>query len=787
MLLNNSLTIYATSRAIRIDLKESLKTDALLSKQMSIGEFEKKALLVPNRIFIDEDTRILLLKEASDFSTFKELQIDREFFAFLKNSKFLFSFFDELAVEKIEIEKLYEVDIYASYLEHLDILSTLQKRYIALLDEHNYCDKMILPKVYQINSSFIASFEKIELFLEGYLNNFEFELLMSAASISTLIIDLQTNIYNQKMIDRFNYIGFDLEIDMHYKLNLSDISIEYMEKNSSYKPIYKTFSSNSKILQSAFIKKSIYDFLKAGLKPQEIVVILPDSNFADLLSVMDDEGNFNFAMGRSFTQTFLYKNISALYEYSQDPNLENRHRIIRLGYTKEEVDTRVKRWSGVLNGGEVVEEFLSFVKDKDGEEVEIYKKELHLFSKLIPTFAHYKFTNILHLFLNRLKTCSVDDVSGGKITVMEVLETRGVGFEGVIVVDFNDGIVPTRSQKDMFLSSDLRSLAKLPTSKDRENLQKYYYKRLFERAKYVNISYVEDEQNSPTRFIDELLIDSSYHDKRVDDYHDILFSPTLQKEHFIQEDLFLEYDFTKVELSSTSLKCYLDCKRKYYYKYILKLKEAKIPKEDSDERIIGIYLHDALKEFYKDKKSVVDSDELYQFLQKELYLRSQRDEVLRFHIDMWLERLREFCINEVEYFKEGYSVYSCEKSLKTDYLGFKLSGNIDRIDKKDGKYYVLDYKSGKISKSTKKSLETQSDFQLQFYDILVSTLGEVADVLYYDLKSGKRVYDEFFDEKLLLLETHLKDLKKIDQNFTMCEDLKSCIFCPYTKLCDRSS
>jgi RecB family exonuclease len=786
MLQNNILTIYATSRAIREELKESLKSNQILSKVMSIGEFEKKILLVPNRVFIDEDTRVLLLKEASDFSTFKDLQIDREFFAFLKNSKFLFAFFDELAVEKVEIERLFEVDMYASYLEHLEILSTLKKRYIALLDEHNYCDKMILPKVYQINSSFISSFEKIELFLEGYLNNFEFELLKKISKITTLIIDLHTNDNNQKMIDRFEDFGFLLDKDMHYKLDISNNKIIKKEKKDSYQPIYKTFSSNSKILQSAFIKKSVYDFLKAGLAPEDIVVVLPDSSFANLLSVMDDENNFNFAMGKSFTQTSIYKDISALYDYSQDLNLENRYRLARLGYDREKIEDILKRWSKVLSKDELMVEF-DFVKDRDEREVEIYKKELHLFSKLFPTFTHYRFTNIVHLFLNRLKSCTIDDVSGGKITVMEPLETRGVGFDGVIVVDFNDSFVPSRNQKDMFLSSDVRSLANLPISKDRENLQKYYYKRLFQRAKYVNISYVLDEQNSPTRFIDELGIKSEFHDKRVEDYHDILFAPTIQKEHFIQEDLNLEYDFTKVELSSTSLKCYLDCKRKYYYKYIRKLEEAKIPKEESDERIIGIYIHDALKEFYKDKKTVNDSDELYLFLQKELYLKSEKDLVLRFYIDMWLERLRVFSKNEVKYFSEGFNVYGCEMSLKTSYCGINLSGKIDRVDIKDGEFYVLDYKSGKIPKTTKKSLPLESDFQLQFYHLLVSTLGEVRDASYYDLKNALFVEDKFFDEKMLLLEEKLEILKDKNQNFTMSEDINKCKYCPYIKLCDRGS
>jgi len=82
---DNRLEIYATSRAIREELTRMLSQNTILPKMTTIGEFEKKALLVPGRTFIDEDTRILLMQEASDFSNFRSLNIDREFFSFLKN------------------------------------------------------------------------------------------------------------------------------------------------------------------------------------------------------------------------------------------------------------------------------------------------------------------------------------------------------------------------------------------------------------------------------------------------------------------------------------------------------------------------------------------------------------------------------------------------------------------------------------------------------------------------------------------------------------------------------
>ena len=57
------------------------------------------------------------------------------------------------------------------------------------------------------------------------------------------------------------------------------------------------------------------------------------------------------------------------------------------------------------------------------------------------------------MFLQRLASRTIDDVRGGKITVMGVLETRNISFDGVIIVDFNDNHVPKKSDKDIIALS----------------------------------------------------------------------------------------------------------------------------------------------------------------------------------------------------------------------------------------------------------------------------------------------------------------------------------------------
>ncbi len=157
------------------------------------------------------------------------------------------------------------------------------------------------------------------------------------------------------------------------------------------------------------------------------------------------------------------------------------------------------------------------------EECEIFKEELYKFEALLNRLEKLEFQKAFRIFLSRLGSKSIDDVKGGKVTVMGVLESRGVSFEGVIVVDFNDEFVPKRNSKDIFLNSQIRALAKLPTKSDRENLQRYYYYKLFSQAKEVAISFIEDEQNFASRFLEELNIKNYEVSK---DFFDLIFKTT---------------------------------------------------------------------------------------------------------------------------------------------------------------------------------------------------------------------------------------------------------------------
>ena len=70
-------------------------------------------------------------------------------------------------------------------------------------------------------------------------------------------------------------------------------------------------------------------------------------------------------------------------------------------------------------------------------------------------------SNLIDLFLLELGGLKLDDVSGGKVTAMGLLESRGLQFDGVIIIDFNDDLVPKRVENEMFLNAALRARAGL--------------------------------------------------------------------------------------------------------------------------------------------------------------------------------------------------------------------------------------------------------------------------------------------------------------------------------------
>ncbi|EJB6126186.1 hypothetical protein MSV83_000896, partial [Campylobacter jejuni] len=178
------LRIFSSSRQIREYYNQKKRKNALLDSAIHIGEFLDKVCL-SNFYKASSYESLLLMQEAclKSKDLEKKLGISVEFFAFLKNNEYLFSFFKELSLEKKSIEDLKNNDYYATYNEHLEILDEVYKNYLALLEKNSFYDDLSLPKNYTLNKDFLDEYEAIVYDLQGFLSTFEENLLSEISQI----------------------------------------------------------------------------------------------------------------------------------------------------------------------------------------------------------------------------------------------------------------------------------------------------------------------------------------------------------------------------------------------------------------------------------------------------------------------------------------------------------------------------------------------------------------------------------------------------------------------------
>lgn len=780
--MDTSLYVFPTSRAVR-DFQRGFAEESLfLPHTLTMSEFLQKLCVVEGYGYADEDTRSLLLLEASDFSRFNQLQIERNFFTFTKNASYIFKFFEELSAELTPIESLAEADTYAEYEEHIAILIQLYKNYEALCNEKKILDRIFLPKLYRLNTHFLQTHRAFEIHIAGHLTNFEFEVLSKSLPHAKINLALSATLFNTKVRQRFEQLGLELQEGYRYRVSLNSLEILEMQKTAHAKDVVCE-SLSEPVLQAAFVQKKIYDFIAKGYDPEKIAVVLPDEQFAATLKLFDEKSNYNFAMGLPFGKTSFYTMLDAAVQAIEVDSKENEARLQRVGdgIYKEICDVYYKNITEIDFTG-ILGRIGLHAKGKN--EQKIYQEELFAFTRLLPYCAGLNVKAALHLFMQRLSSRTLDDVRGGKVTVMGVLETRGVAFDGVVFVDFSDTNVPKKSDKDMFLNTQVREKAQLPTMFDRENLQKHYYYSLLTNTKEAAICYVAAPQSGASKFLKELGIEEKNIYKERD-YATLLF-PASQREASEEREIVLDYSFQNEKLSATKLKTFLTCKRRYYYRYILNLQGHEIPKDIPQEWEIGTSLHDALKNLYTKKTSYGELEVLKKELARELDAVCGKSETEKYLIAMYKKLLEPFCALEIERFAEGWHVLGCEVSLETTFAGVRLVGQIDRIDQNGEDLYVLDYKSGSYPLYTEKTLAEATDFQLEFYYLLARSKGKDIFCGYYDLKESKIVPEPFLQEKLALLEATIKDMLMQERfAFSKCEELKNCIYCDYALVCKR--
>jgi len=754
--------VFSTHRQIRDFISEH--NNALLPKLYTVDEFLKRCVVVPEKIFVDKVERVLYLYRATNSVEISKLGFYKNFLSFIQNSSFIFRFYEEIFAEQVDIDSIRNVDTYADFEDHLVLLKELFNRYKELLQKDGLVDKITIEN-FRIAETFLEQFEQIDLFVEGYLSRFEIGVLQRLKV--PLKIHFTHTPFNKKLIDRLGIeeslpIDYSFELDWQAKKIVNKTSIPKLKRDA-----IKVSAFEERIDQVAFVLKQVDQFIEDGADPDRVAVIVPDESFAEYLKLFDSVKNFNYAMGTPFVQSSYYRKLADLYDTLTDSKESAKAKIIG---------------SDIAKSFENVDGFKSFIEflqnlPATASEMEVIDEELFIYKRFAPLLKEEKPLHLLHSWLQRIEQHQIDDVGGGRITVMGVLESRGKEFDGVVIVDFNEDIVPKVDEKDLFLNSTIRKYSRMPTRKDKENLQKNYYYRLLQNSKRSAICYVKNEKSLPSRFLLELGLREA---KTEDDlYRSIIApqtdTPRLDNTPIVARNIFLD----QPKLTPSRLKDYLVCLRRFYYKYQLKIEND----DESEDVNIGLLIHSALEQAANQKDMFNSYKDYHAFVMDNLY-KATTSPLKRFEISLeWEPKLQKFCEIDFESLK-SFKQECIEEWCSAECFGFELSSKIDRVDLGETVIRLIDYKT---TKNIDNIVKDENDFQLLFYRLWAEANfpNRRIETIYWDIYGSKEEKVDTTPKKEQLTEI-LNELKKREEiNFTKTDEIKACQYCDYKVACGR--
>ncbi|MGL2652095.1 ATP-dependent deoxyribonuclease AddB [Helicobacter pylori] len=766
------LFVFSSTRRLKHFYLE--QGEGFLPNAMSMGSFFEQAFYIPNQKKIPKSAhQILMIDTIKAIAKEKKsvleglLLFENSFLGYLESTSFLFDLFDELSSACIKLNELSFKDIYLDYEKHLEVLEMIYDRYVKKLEELGFYDK-IMQKKPAILKEFFEHFSSIEWHLDGFMSVFERQCLLEVAELVPITLHLSCDKYNQKFLE---FLNLKLETDCDYSIDFKTQKILSQTFNDQ-KIEPKLYANSSYLKQSALVLQTTEEYLQENNDPNKMAIITPNADFLPFLKLLDKNNNLNFAMGLGAKNSPYYTELVKILEdlETSDPNLSG---------------------SALLDLENITLALLEQQSSKEKAPLkEAHSQIMHQYHLLKDTLKNYSLKDLLHLYLQEFEAnFRLDDSSGGKIRVMDTLETRGMQFDKIVVADFNETCVPSLKDCDLFLNSALRKSLNLPTLLDKKNLQKHYYYQLFKNSKEVALSYIESETSKASN----MLLELNLHIEPIKDAY-TLFETSPIKEYQEEEiKAAIPKDFS---FSASSLNAFLTCKRRFYYHYIKRFKET--PKDESNSTV-GSLLHELLKEAYeKDKNPYVLEERLIWLLEtRENITPKERLDTL-----VALKKIQAFYLKEKERFNAEITILDLEKNFETIIQGVIFKGRIDRIDKTaDNKIILLDYKFksdlklDNMSKTQRGGLspieiaQISTDYQMAIYARALKNLGykEPIKAFFYDLRKG-----ELLEEDELILQAKMDHLEfslipklKQEIDFEKTLEVKDCEYCSFKDMCNR--
>ncbi len=465
-------------------------------------------------------------------------------------------------------------------------------------------------------------------------------------------------------------------------------------------------------------------------------------------------------------------------------------------------------------------------------------------------------TDTLKRLLGRLLTAASIPFHGEPaigLQVMGVLETRNLDFRNLILLSLNEGKLPKAGGEASFIPYNLRKAFGMTTIEHKNAVYAYYFYRLIQRAKHVTLLYNTSSdglnRGEMSRFMLQFLVESPHPIERR--YIEAGQSPQsarticIAKDEAVMRRLCDAFDtriHPRAVLSPSALNAYLDCRLKFYYRYIARLKAPDEVSAEIDSALFGTIFHRTAELIYTDLTAhgkEISRDTIEQLLRnparisnyvdrafKEDFFHLPENEKAQYngtqliHASVIASYIRQLLRNDLRY--APFRMEAMEKHISEDIsvdtpqgtLPLRIGGTVDRMDAKGDTLRIVDYKTGGSPKTPEsiaqlfQPAEGRPGYILQTFLYAAILCRQqplkVSPALLYIHRAASEAYSpviemgparqaktpvsnfSFYDDEFrAFLRALLQEIFSPKEAFTQTEHTKLCQYCEYGSLCGR--
>ncbi|HSD15499.1 MAG TPA: PD-(D/E)XK nuclease family protein [Flavobacterium sp.] len=489
-----------------------------------------------------------------------------------------------------------------------------------------------------------------------------------------------------------------------------NITMGYGSKNNPAQIlINKLFKLHVNALQRSetsytFYYKEVLDILTHPL-------VEPYSNASGVIRIIN-QNNITFLSQKKFLE--LNQNTSELFQ------------LLFERWDKDVITVLNRLTAVILN----VKSFLG----NDSEEEKVAKAFLYSIFKTINKLINFqeKYGQIdsvvmLHSIYKQIIDLAEVSFEGEPLSglqIMGVLESRVLDFDNVIITSMNEGVFPAGKATNSFIPYDVKRELKLPTYKEKDAIYCYHFYHLLLRAKNVYLLYNTESEGldagEKSRFITQLEIEQQpnhtithqiYNAYLPDKAYEPIAVP--KSERVLER---LKEIATGKGFSPSGLTSYIRNPIQFYNQRILRISEVEEVEENIALNTLGTIIHGALEELYTPflnrflsvenigemlGKANGEVENQFREVYKEGDIKKGKN-LLAFEVAK--RNVFNFLNEEKRLIESGDAVKvlaletPLEQILKDDRLPYpvKIAGNVDRIEQRNGKIRIIDYKTGKV-------------------------------------------------------------------------------------------